>query len=55
MGSCTHETSFLQEVGIGFISIPSWWNLESTVLIVGLASQVLTGCDLQGQAPVRQQ
>lgn len=54
MGSCTYETGFLQEVGIGFISIPSWWNLESMVLTVGLASQVLTECDLQGQAPARQ-
>lgn len=44
------QTGFMQEVGTDFIPAP-WRNLEPSALSVGLASQILTGCDLQGQAP----
>lgn len=32
MGDISTEPGFLQEGDIGFISVPSWWNLESVVL-----------------------
>lgn len=37
------ETGFLQEGDTGFMSVPSWWNMESAVLNVGLASQLFQG------------
>lgn len=45
------DIGFLQEGDTGFTSVSSWWNLQSAVLNMGLASQILARCDIQGWAP----
>lgn len=42
------EIVFFSELGIGFVSVPSWWDPRSDIPNMGLVSQLLARCDQHG-------